>query len=356
MTQAAKQRSRPQFASIEDEIEWHKENKSNILIPTTKLEANEFYKPVIDEVSLSIEQGDAYPRKDAQGKQKYAPTMQGLNRLAICADIEWDPRETRRIDNGTDKLYVVFQARGGLRKADGSSVWHSAVYELDLEIVREEIEEQHRNKCKNWNKSEKEKEDYVEFATKRDWREKRRRKLTLTESGAKARVLRPLLGIKSLYTKEELAKPFIMIRYIFQPPFNDPDIRRQVTAISLGATNTFYDHPRFTHQRDKGGYINIPQMQEPFDLPAEESEPDPDPELTPAGPESGSDKQVPEILDEAQWEDATLAERMAGIRQVAAHVGYDLAAFEKRAGKELKELETRKLTQLYKNLCSMRNS
>lgn len=73
-------------------------------------------------------------------------------------------------------------------------------------------------------------------------------------------------------------------------------------------------------------------MQEPFDLSAEDSEPDPDPELPAARPESGNDPQasqpdssdqadnqaddqaktgasacetqVPEILDEAQWEDA----------------------------------------------------
>ena len=405
MTQTAT-KERPSFASIEEEIEWHRDNGSNLLIPNTRLEASEFFRPVIDQITLSIEDGDAYERKDAKGNTKYALSLQGLNRLAMCAGVDWDPRETRRIDNMADKNYIIFQARGGICKADGSSVWQSAAYEFDLEIIREEIEEQARARAKNYKKSQKEKESYIQYVTERDFRQKRRHKLALAESGAKARVLRTLLGIKGLYTRQELTRPFVVIRYIFIPPVDDPVVRRQVTAIGMGSISRIYGNA-LPPQQD---YIDIPTMQEPArnteepEQPAANPQSEPNKPDKPDKPNSASHRPVqtpvqnglfsepenqpenqpedqpenqPENQPEDQPEDqpenqageddelgimpieddlwavATRSEKVTEVRRIAAYTGYDLKAFEERAKAELKDLSDDQIDKLFKNLCGL---
>lgn len=329
-----------QKLTIEEEIERHRENGSNILIPTTKLETNDFYAPVIDECRLNISQGDAYSR----GNDKFALTFQGLNRLAVCAGVQWHPYETRRIDNGGDRLYIAFQAVGGIRKADGSMVWHKASYDLDLEVVHEEIEETHRNKCKDWKKTQKEKDAYVKSATARDWRQKRRHKHALAESGAKARVLRSILNVKNLYTEAELNKPFIVVRYIFQPPTDDPNVRRQLIDQSIKAMQSVYGStPGLPYYPREDDYIDIPP-------PAEAAaEPGGDPE--PPGEQPPATNF--EVMDADMWTNATRAEKIKEIMRVAEHVNYDLASFEERAGEGVDDMDEAKLDKLYKNLCGM---
>lgn len=337
MTQAA------QKLTIEEEIQKHKENGSNILIPMTKLEPSEFHAPVIDEVHLSIEQGDAYKRDE-----KYAISLQGLHRLAVCAGVQWHPYETRRTDNGTDKLYVAFRAVGGVKKADGSMVWHAANYDLDLEIIKEELEDQYWSKAKKFkkDKSKKEQAEYVEYCVTRDWRSKRRHRHALAESGAKARVLRQLLNVKSLYTKAEIEKPFVVVRYVFQPPTNDPVVRRQLIEQSMASMRSVYGTTALPYYPEKDDYIDIPPPDEATEAPPEDPEP-------PQEPEADPEPDAFEPMDQAMWDDATKAEKIKEIMRIAQHVNYDLAGFEERAGKGIDDMEDGKINKLFQNLCGM---
>jgi len=331
-----------QKTAIEEEIEQHRKNGSNILIPMTKLEPSEFHAPVIDEVYLSIEQGDAYKRDD-----KYALSFQGLNRLAVCAGVQWHPYETRRTDNGTDKLYVAFRAVGGVKKADGSMVWHAANYDLDLEIIKEELEDQYWSKAKKFKKDQpKDKQaEYVEYCVTRDWRQKRRHRHALAESGAKARVLRQLLNVKSLYSKAEIEKPFVVVRYVFRPPTDDPQVRRQLIDQSMAAMRSVYGtNAALPYYPEKDDYIDIPPPAEATEVPPEEPE-------TPQDP--GQAEEGFEPMDQAMWDDATKSEKIAEIMRIAEHVKYDLASFEERAGQSIDDMDEAKIEKLFKNLCGM---
>ena len=367
---AQAQKAQTQFESIEQEIEWHRENGSNILIPFTKLEPSEFHMPVIDEVHLSIEQGDAYQRKDAKGNIKYALSFQGLNRLGVCAGVQWHPYETRRTDNGADRLYIAFRAVGGVKKADGSMVWHAANYDLDLEVIREEIEEQHRNKSKNWNKSLQEKDAYVEHATARDWRQKRRHKHALAESGAKARVLRSLLGVKGLYTEAELKKPFVVVRYIFQPPTDDPNVRRQLINQSMASMRSVYGSA-LPHYPEKDDYIDVPPPKEATEVPpegegadpdpppADPPPPEPDPEPEPGAareakqqgmssgspdPDKGQDQRIKDFQAKSK------AKQLVEITRLAREVKYDLVAIQTNEGVRVDQLSDERRLELYKDI------
>jgi hypothetical protein len=349
MNQTAQKQQQPKFQSIEEEIEWHRKNGSNILIPMTKLEPSEFHVPVIDQVYLSIEEHDAYKRDE-----KYAPSFQGLNRLSVCAGVQWHPYETRRTDNGNDKLYVAFRAVGGVKKADGSMIWCAANYDLDLEIIKEELEDQYWAKAKKFkkDKSQKEQAEYVEYCVNRDWRQKRRHRHALAESGAKARVLRQLLGVKSAYTKAELDKPFVVVRYVFQPPTNDPAVRRQLIEQSMAGMRSVYGTTALPYYPDKDDYIDIPPPAEA----AEESAEDPDPgveSMSPDSPELDTGQEEFPVMDPAQWGDATKTEKVTEIKRVAAHVQYNIDGFEERAGCSLKDMPEAKINTLYRNLCEM---
>ena len=63
--------------------------------------------------------------------------------------------------------------------------------------------------------------------------------LELAETKSLNRLARNL-GFKQVYTIEELQKPFIVFRAAYIPDVTDPDVRRQLTAASLGARYALY--------------------------------------------------------------------------------------------------------------------
>ncbi|MCK4821717.1 hypothetical protein KA005_38480, partial [bacterium] len=183
-------------------------------------------------------------------------TAQGLRKLSVCAGIIWHPTGCRRTDNRSDRDYVSYQAVGGIKKADGAMVFWKGEYDLDFEVIKEELDDLHRNKCKNWNKSDDEKRAYIESSVRRDMIFRRKHKIKLAETGAANRVIRAILGLKSSYTKTELSNPFIMLRIVFQPDYSDPEVKRQMTAAAIQAMTGVYGE-------------QIPQS-EPIDIPPED--------------------------------------------------------------------------------------
>jgi hypothetical protein len=49
-----------------------------------------------------------------------------------------------------------------------------------------------------------------------------------------------LFGIKQKYTRDELKKPFVVVRIVHQPDMSDPAVRQQVTERALAGTNVLY--------------------------------------------------------------------------------------------------------------------
>ena len=215
------------------EIEKARKAGMNLLLPSTHIEGlSEFHSPIIEYVELSPDpaNGDVYFHSESG---KLVPTKQGLMKLALCAGIMWNAPETKRTDNRQDRDYVSFQAVGGVRKGDGSPVWLKAEFDLDFEVIEEELREQYEKKGKKSRKTGKELQDYVDYCTKRDLLYKRKHKIKLCEAGAMNRVVRALLGLKAGYTEAELKKPFVVARIVFRPDYSDPEIRRIVIQKSI---------------------------------------------------------------------------------------------------------------------------
>jgi hypothetical protein len=186
--------------------------------------------------------------------------------------VEWDAHGSCRTDDGRDKLYVSFRAVGMIRKADGKLYPTAASYDLDLELVKEELEEMYLQKGKKDNKRGQALDDYIHYCVTRDWLHKRKHKLTLAESGAKARVIRNILGIQSQYSRKQdiVGKRFTMVRFVLDN--QNPDIKQAMLAAARDNMSALYGPgaaPRYLPASSGDGEGDV------IDLPtADDKEPD----------------------------------------------------------------------------------
>jgi len=240
---------------LDKQIQQAKDGGANLLLPSTKVHGlSELHAPVLDSVYLSPKPVDGDVYAEGSGSDaKLRITAQGLRKLSVCAGIVWHPTGCRRMDDRSDRDYVSYQAIGGIRKADGAMVFWKAEYDLDFDVIAEELNDLHSNKCKNWNKTDDEKKAYVYSSVRRDMIFKRKHKIKLAETGAANRIIRAILGLKSSYTKSELSNPFVMLRIVFQPDYSDPEVKRQMTTAAIQAMTGIY-----------GG------QSEPIDIPPED--------------------------------------------------------------------------------------
>lgn len=288
-------------------LEKYKKQNANVLLPSTRIEGlSDWHEPVIDQVSLSSdpEDGDVYVQQQGNRNNatKYAITKQGLMKLSACAGIMWHPTECHRTDDRRDRNYVSFQAVGGVRKADGTPIFVKAEYDLDFDVIQDELEEQYRNKADGYEKdpdkygwwhnmSDEAQEAYIQKCIRRDLLQKRKHKMKLAESGAMNRVVRSLLGLKSTYKKTELEKPFVMARIVIKPDFNDKDVRQAMITASIKSITGVY-----------GGDVDFPHSDfskehEIIEIPPDD-DPDPEPEEPPeVPPEDDQDSAERDFLD-----------------------------------------------------------
>jgi len=223
---------------LNTEIEKYKSKGANVLLPSTMIGGlSEFHHPVIEAVQLSSKPDDGDVYQDSITK-KYRLTKQALVKLSNCAGVSWHPYETKRVDNRMDRDYVAYQAVGGIRKADGSSIAFKAEYDMDFEVIEEELTAQYTAKAQKG--SEEEKRVYIEKSVRKELLFKRKHKVKLCEAGAMNRVIRSLLGLKNGYTTEELQKPFVTVRIVIRPDYGDKDVRRQMMKAAVKSMTGIY--------------------------------------------------------------------------------------------------------------------
>ncbi len=335
------------------ELEAARKEGANLLMPSTHIEGlSDFHAPVVETVLLSTnpDAGDAYPH-DNDGK-KFRLTKQALMKLSVCAGIIWSPTETKRLDNRNDRNYIAYQAVGGIKKADGAPVFFKAEYDIDFEVVEEELRELYEKKAKNLTKGRgnqerpataQEKADYVEYCVKRDMLQKRKHGLKLAEAGAMNRVVREILGLKNAYTAAELQKPFVMVRIVFKPDYSQKDIRDKLIDAHIKAMTGIY-----------GGEV--------IDKAVRESEPI---DITPVqeeNHENGDDDsdQPPDDSIEIQVVDfmsCDTEQQSNTLKTLAKRKGYDVSAYLKKAELEsLIDLKSERRTEFFRHLLSLPNT
>lgn len=251
-----------EVVSIQDQIQKYSEPaKFNLLLPSKSVqEISEFHRLTLDEVQLDV--NDAYPLDNTDPKKasEFFLSKVNLLKLSSCAGIIWDTVRSGVIKS--DRMYVLYKAVGAMQKSDGTWIPVSANYELDLEVLEDEIRERVERRaaqidfCANRNaerdrwavdqrtwKNEKGKQDWIASKLKSEMLKKRRFKVQLAETGAMNRVIRALLGTKSSYTREELAKPFVVPRIVFRPNLSDPEVKSALIAQSMLAVGALGHQP-----------------------------------------------------------------------------------------------------------------
>ena len=224
------------------ELEKLKKSGANLLIPDIVLEGlSDWHKVVIEKIQLNPEPQpkglDCY--KDNQSSLLRL-TGYALEKLAVSANVQWNLQFCGRTDDRSVRSYVAYRSVGGIRKPDGSIVWMSNTYDVDLDAEREEMIESYTEKARKANKNAAELKHYVHYCVNRDYNFRNKHKLKLCESGSRNRVIRKILNIKTGYSAEEMAHPFCTVRVIFQPDMKDPEVKRQLLAAAIQATTGIY--------------------------------------------------------------------------------------------------------------------
>jgi hypothetical protein len=159
----------------------------------------------------------------------------GLRKLAECGAIS---TRTIRTDPRTIAHYWEFKAIASYRGIDGAIVEREATQEWDLRDGSDRL--------KGW--------------TANQVSEGRKNGLRNCEARAINAAIRECgCGIKQKYSKEELARPFIVLRVAFQPDMTDPEIRKIVTQNALGGTRALYPH---SEPHAAGDYVDA-EVSEP---------------------------------------------------------------------------------------------
>jgi hypothetical protein len=289
-----------EIKNVLDKLRWHRDQGHNVLTADIAFEnANGLYSPVIETVTLSPNPDD----KDAyrSGKMMRIHTH-GLEKLAVAANIVWDPTQTGPIQIVSGQK-CTFRAVGGLMKADGHIEYTATYFEMDLDVIKDDLEAKYKGEDK--------------WKADRDWRQKRQHMVPIAESMARARLIRKLLGVRQEYTTAQLSKPFVLARWRMKLDMTDPETKRIVTQAMVGAMLGIYG------PGNSGGTPKLPSS--PTLLPHEATviEEDNKARLSDMPPEETDPYDLPP-MDEPRQDD-----RVSDIEALAIRKGYDLATLPK---------------------------
>lgn len=144
-------------------------------------------------------------------------TKTGLEKIQKAAGIKLDPKLTRKLDDGSDTLFAIYEFVGFYRDFDGTICPLKGTRKLDLHDGSDEIK-----RIRGRQKSE--------AAGDREISELRRFIDEHCESKAKNRGIRSF-GVKSSYTDEEMSRPFTCIRLIRTGRCDDPATQMVLTKM-----------------------------------------------------------------------------------------------------------------------------
>ncbi len=317
---------------IQEQLQQAAQRGAIIFQPST-LVPESFYRPILETVVLGDD--DVYV-----SQKKTRIRYDGLLKLANAAGIEWSAQDSGRLDDGRDKLYVAFRATGMIRKADGKLYPTASTYELDLELIREELVDQYKAKAREKNKDQ----NWVDYCVTRDWRQKRRHKLTLAESGAKSRVIRSILTLPSQYHKKAhiVNREFVIVRFVMD--HGNQDIRNAMLAAARDNMAAIYGGTPATRALPIGGDTNVIDIphQSPNDPQGADAPENPTP---PTNSNSVPEEQMDgEIVD---FENCDILTQVKELNRLAAQKNYDMGDYLSRARKSLDEFTQQKRTELF---------
>lgn len=215
---------------------------------TVITECPEFMRPSLRIVQIDsiIEQG----KKSNDEIYSVSGGKYGFGRLAIqkfadAGRINLKILGTPSVVKGKDVARYSAKVSGERYDLDGAPKRAEDEKTYDL-IIREEemrikyttdVEKEHSK----WTPERK--ATYVEMSVRKVMVEKSKFASEMAITGAQARVVTKMLGLKAAYTLAELKKPFVIVAMTPIVDMHDPDIKRMVTAHMLGVSETLYSPP-----------------------------------------------------------------------------------------------------------------
>ena len=179
---------------------------------------------------------------------RFALSKKGLFKIAHAAGIVFDPRHTRRTDDGRNPRRVEFQATASVQKSDGQWLTISHSKEIDLDAIEKGIRSDLLREAKEGEilieqpgmkrllaPESPEAQDVISMRLARLMLPWEKNKVAFADTGACLRVLRTILNIESIYSAEDLGKAFVLPRVCFNMRYvlRDDEMRRLFLAKGL---------------------------------------------------------------------------------------------------------------------------
>lgn len=193
-------------------------SKFHLVTPVTSVDA----LPPGCGISISYVTVDPNPASDGPKEvykvgDRLGLSMDTLKRIAAAAGVDWDPRQSGRLDDGTDPHYCHYRAVGFVRAFDGALRTLTGEVEMDLREGSPQVEEI-RSKALSRNPDG--------DGGKSQILEVRKFILRHAESKAKNRAIADM-GVKRSYAPKELEKAFAVARIVWTGETDDPDLKRE---------------------------------------------------------------------------------------------------------------------------------
>jgi len=230
-----------------------------VLLPSIPVSSELGYalRPSVSVVQISANPADREIFKVGSEKvgnvweDRYAYSKQALEKMAEAAGIHI---ATMRMDDRSNPDYCEMKARAAMRGASGQPVIREATkafYMPDVEA------ESWRNRVKRNERAkpgDQKTEPQLKEENDAEMTAFRKHLLARTESGAMLRVVRNLLAIKSGLSREQVAKPKVLVRVEFQPDPADPVARTFMLEQGSKAMLSIYGPPAHEerHTRELG--------------------------------------------------------------------------------------------------------
>lgn len=294
-------------------------DRFNVLHPIVQVEAGAGSSPfLVESVSIvKLEAGENSP--DTFNDYRFANARQGvfalsglaLTKIATAAGVKWIPdmcvveARERRPDG---HVYLRYRAAAAIRQPNGE--WHieSASKEIDTADVADALRDRDMRARTSGRKEYSDAE--IEDRVRQQVLQVREFILPLAETKAKNRVIRRLLSLQQTYTKQELAKPFVVPRLLYRPDATDPMQLEQIQIEGRRAAQELYGDrapgvssppaqlDASSESSDAGGVDPAVESASPTNVQDEVAdaalEPSADPKLT-AGPHK--DERLSEVVD-----------------------------------------------------------
>lgn len=208
-----------------------------------------------------------------------------LRRISAALGIDWLPfPHCRRVDDNSKTNYAEFTVEGVYRTFDGSVQKVRGTSACDFRDGSEQIggwtpklwaDLVASNRAALGKKARKEDLDWnINGWSEQRVRQARAKVLERAETLAQNRAIRDI-GIKHVYTLEELRRPFVCFRMTFVPDTTDPEIKRLVTLNALAGLSMLYPQagpllpaPAASSSHGSGDVIDVPASSSSSSAPA----------------------------------------------------------------------------------------